>query len=109
MQYQYIIKSTVENNSGLLKALNLDAEDVEQELSIGMLSAIDEHAPDHTDMQEYLQSVLSNEVIRIGSRFQPYGMTDVHKPLDVEFVPYESLRNYDCSNQSIKIGRSLIA
>ncbi len=73
-----LIKSTIRRNRRLLNALHLEDDDVAQELSIAMLSAIERFKPERdVPLAAYVSIKLQYAILDMKRRFKPHGVTGV--------------------------------
>jgi len=86
IQYEPVVKWTIKRNWPLIRALNLDADDVYQDLCIAAMKAIDCFDPRKSDsLKTHLVSRLQYEVKNLKKRYNLHGLTGV-KGIDVIFI-----------------------
>ena len=86
VQYEPVVKWTIKRNWSLIRALNLDADDVYQDLCIAAMKAIDCFDPRKSDsLKTHLVSRLQYEVKNLKKRYNLHGLTGT-KGIDVIFM-----------------------
>jgi DNA-directed RNA polymerase specialized sigma24 family protein len=96
LKHQNLIGITIRRNRRLIAALRLETEDVEQELSIRMLKAIDSFNPSRSPIIEaHILSQLQSCVLDIKKRHKPHGMTGIRPGAAPEYVYADKVGDYD--------------
>lgn len=86
-EHKSLINSTIRRNRPLLAALRLESEDVAQDLSIAMLSAIERFNPERSEsLAAHITCSLQYEILNIKRRHKPHGITGVPKGERINFL-----------------------
>lgn len=90
-EYEYLIGNTIRRNRPLLAALRLDEEDVKQDLSITMLSAIENFNPKLSEsLVVHIKCRLQYEILNMKRNYRPHGITGVPKGERIESLYLDS-------------------
>lgn len=92
-EHQNIIRSTIRRNQPLISALRLETEDVAQDLSIAMLSAIESFDPERSDnLAAHITCKLQFEILSMKRRHKPHGVTGVPNGERINFLRLDAAR-----------------
>lgn len=102
-QHKNLINRTIRRNRPLLSALRLEDEDVAQQLSIAMLSAIRRFDPDRSEsLAACIWYSLQYEVLNIKRRYKPHGVTGVPRGYRLEFLYLDGTLPGRCAADTVE-------
>lgn len=82
-----LINSTIRRNRPLLAALRLESEDVAQDLSIAMLSAIERFDPERSEsLAAHIACSLQYEILNMKRHHKPHGITGIPNGERINFL-----------------------
>jgi hypothetical protein len=91
-EHRPLITSVIRKNRTLLFALRLEYEDVSQQLSIAMLSAIRKFDPDKSpSLAAHIRCSLQFEILNIKRIHKPFGITGVPKGHRLDFMCLDNI------------------
>ena len=96
LQHQRLIHKIIKINQGIITTLRLENDDVEQELAIGMMAAIDEYEQyrpvEPMRIEDYLSVLMQDAFRQIRKRHNPHGVTGLGSR-QTKFYSLERIRD----------------
>lgn len=94
LKHQGLINIAIKKNYPLLKALQLDIEDVRQELSTRLLIRIEKYDPSRSvSMSTYLSHSLQYEILNIKKKHKAHGVTCYNQGTPLQFLHLDQIRS----------------
>jgi len=92
-EHQNLIQSMIRRNRPLLAALHLEDEDVAQDLSIRVLSAIERFDSERSEsLAAHITCSLQYEILDMKRRYKPHGVTGVPKDKRMKFLYLDAVQ-----------------
>lgn len=91
--YLPCIKDVMRSNRKLIRAFNLDEDDVSQQLAIRLIKAVETFDPEKGDMETHIKAQLRYELLDCRSAYRRYGITNAPKSLGGVIVSLDEYRD----------------